>query len=440
MSGKRKALSMNEKRSLLEAYDKLTNTSQRDAAAKLGIPQATLCSLLKQRETIMHANDGERKRRRPGKAPAVEAALVKWIDNARSRNAPLSGPLVREKAETLAASLGDDGFKVSIGWFERFKKRENIVFKKLHGEAAEADVVSRDEWLEQQWVNMTQEYREENIWNADETGIYFRALPDGTLTFKSDNKRGGEKSKERITALFACSAAGEKKELFVIGKSHSPRCFKHVRTLPVRYAANANAWMTGALFVEWLKDWDRKLGQERKSILLLVDNCTAHKINNSTLRNIRLEFLPKNTTSILQPCDQGIIRTAKAYFRKEMARSVLRQIDEGNRAAAADIAKKISLLDAILMLRDAWADVEASTIRNCWRKGGLVMSPEEEPTTVDPPAEISTDEFEQWIVSDDSTPVSEPMTDEDIISEVLRAARRRTKMTERRPLSHPQLR
>ena len=176
--------------------------------------------------------------------------------------------------------------------------------------------------------------------------------------------------------------------------------------------------MTGALFVEWLKDWDRKLGQERKSILLLVDNCTAHNVKNTTLRNIRLEFLPKNTTSILQPCDQGIIRTTKAYFRKEMAGSVLRQIDEGNRAAAADIAKKISLLDAILMLRDAWADVEASTIRNCWRKGGLVMSPEEEPTTVDPPAEISTDEFEQWIVGDDSTPVSEPVTDEDIISEV----------------------
>ena len=134
--------------------------------------------------------------------------------------------------------------------------------------------------------------------------------------------------------------------------------------------------MTGALFMEWLKDWDRKLGQERKSILLLVDNCSAHNLK-TTLRNIRLEFLPKNTTSILQPCDQGIIRTAKAYFRKEMARSVLRQIDEGNRAAAADIAKKISLLDAILMLRDAWADVEASRMRTSSRryKSTLVRVP-----------------------------------------------------------------
>ncbi|KAG7273270.1 hypothetical protein CRUP_009698, partial [Coryphaenoides rupestris] len=348
----------------------------------------------------------------------IWVSLQEWIDNARARNAPLSGPLVREKAEELAAGLGEDDFKVSVGWFERFKRRENIVFKKLHGEAAEADTASRDEWLEDEWGQMRQDYAEEDIWNADESGIYFRALPDGTLTFKSDNKRGGKRSKERITALFACSAAGGKKELFVIGKSQNPRCFKNVRTLPVRYAANASAWMTGNLFVEWLKDWDHKLGRESKKILLLVDNCSAHHVKNTTLRNIRVEFLPKNTTSILQPCDQGIIRTAKAYFRKEMARSVLHQIDAGNRATAADIAKKISLLDSILMLRDAWADVGASTIRNCWKKGGLVMAPEEEPNTVDPPAEVSAEEFEQWITADDNTPVSEPVTDEDIIAEV----------------------
>ena len=71
---------MNEKRNLLEAFDKLPKMSQRDAAAKLGIHQPTLWNLIKQRETVMKANDGDRKRRRPGKAPAVEAALVKWID------------------------------------------------------------------------------------------------------------------------------------------------------------------------------------------------------------------------------------------------------------------------------------------------------------------------------------------------------------------------
>ncbi len=48
MTGKRKSLPLNEKRRLLEAYDKLPKTSQRDAAEKLGVPQAALCRLLKQ--------------------------------------------------------------------------------------------------------------------------------------------------------------------------------------------------------------------------------------------------------------------------------------------------------------------------------------------------------------------------------------------------------
>uniref|UniRef100_H3AKG2 HTH CENPB-type domain-containing protein n=1 Tax=Latimeria chalumnae TaxID=7897 RepID=H3AKG2_LATCH len=346
---KRKTLSADEKHHLLESYNSLPKTSQRDAAQKSGIPQPTLSKILKDKESIIQ-NEGDRKRMRSGKAPMVKAALIKWIRNARERNAPLSGPLVMQKAEELAVALGITNFKASTGWFERFKKREGIVFKKMHGEAEDADIRSREEWLENEWIEMRRDFAEEDIWNADET------LPDGTLTFKSDNKKGGKKSKERITALFICSMTGKKKDLFIIGKSQNPRCFKNVRHLPVRYAANVSAWMTGYLF----EDWDRKLGRESRKILLLVDNCTAHVTKDVALRNIQLEFLPKNTTSILQPCDQGIIRIAKAYFRKQMACTVLHHIDE-----------KISLLDAILMLANTWSDIDASTIRNCWKKGGL---------------------------------------------------------------------
>ncbi len=46
------------------------------------------------------------------------------------------------------------------------------------------------------------------------------------------------------------------------------------------------------------------------------------------------------------------------------------------------------------------------------------MSPEKEQKTVDPPTQISPEEFEYWIASDDNTPVSEHVTDEDIIAEV----------------------
>ncbi len=81
---------LSEKCSLLEVYDK---TSQGDATAKLGVPQVTLCSLLKQQETVMTASDGDGKRRHMGKATVVEAAFIKWIDNAQSCNAPIEQAL-----------------------------------------------------------------------------------------------------------------------------------------------------------------------------------------------------------------------------------------------------------------------------------------------------------------------------------------------------------
>ena len=94
-------------------------------------------------------------------------------------------------------------------------------------------------------------YRLEEIFNADETGLFFRALPSRSLTVKGDDCRGGKKSKDRISVLLACSAVGEKLTPFVIGHSARPRCFKGLAStlcLPVTYFSNKKAWMTGDLF------------------------------------------------------------------------------------------------------------------------------------------------------------------------------------------------
>lgn len=94
-----------------------------------------------------------------------------------------------------------------------------------------------------------------------------------------------------------------------------------------------------------------------------MDICTAHMTKGVALRNIQPEFLPKNTTSILQPCAQGVIRTAKAYFHKQTALTVFHHADdENNKATSVEMARKINLSDAILMLANAWSDISASTI------------------------------------------------------------------------------
>lgn len=73
--------------------------------------------------------------------------------------------------------------------------------------------------------------------------------------------------------------------------------------------------MTAELFTEWLLGLHSNMMKQKQKILLLIDNCTAHN-NLPELGNVRVEFLPPNTTSCLQPLDQGVIK--KVLYHKEI--------------------------------------------------------------------------------------------------------------------------
>ena len=150
-------------------------------------------------------------------------------------------------------------------------------------------------------------------------------------------------SKERMTVLLCCSAAGEKLHPLVIRRSQTPRCFRgYTGSLPVTYKANRRAWMTKDMFSEWLYALNNKMRAQKRSILLLLDNCSTHP--NIKLSNIKLVFLPPHTTSHLQPCDGGIIQAVKLRNRTKFVR--LLKIDEAN--TASELEKWVTLLDAIL--------------------------------------------------------------------------------------------
>ncbi|KAI6651119.1 Tigger transposable element-derived protein 6-like [Oopsacas minuta] len=162
-------------------------------------------------------------------------------------------------------------------------------------------------------------------------------------------------------------SGNDKVKLLVIGKSKKPRCFKGIDmdTLPVSYRANKNAWMTSLLFEEWITRWDSALGKQSRKILLLVDNCTAHPALD-TLKNIRLEFLPPNTTSLIQPMDQGIIKNIKGHYRKELVQMTITAIED-------------NLLSTSCTPQN-WRQVKTQTIANCFRKGGFWVTASEEGT------------------------------------------------------------
>ena len=81
-------------------------------------------------------------------------------------------------------------------------------------------------------VELTGGYKLADIWNMDETGCFFKALPEKDLAEKKSQARGRKKSKTRLTIAFFMSTAGEKAiEPLVVWRSKKPRCFKNIKSL-----------------------------------------------------------------------------------------------------------------------------------------------------------------------------------------------------------------
>jgi len=65
------------------------------------------------------------------------------------------------------------------------------------------------------------------------------------------------------------------------------------------------------------KKLNSNLKQEARSIILFMDNAGCHpEYLVGKYSNIKVVFLPANTTAVLQPLDLGIIKTFKVYYCK----------------------------------------------------------------------------------------------------------------------------
>ena len=251
-------------------------------------------------------------------------------------------------------------FIASEGWLDNFKKRNGITFKTVQGEAGVVDLQPLFEWQQQVLQPLLRKFSTDDIFNLDETGLFWRLLPNKTMSFRGERCTGGKKSKHRITLLVGANMSGtEKFPLLAIGKSNRPRALEN-KEIPVKYKANRKAWMTAKLFEDVLREWNGRLGQQGRRVLLCLDNFSGHP-PELQLDNIQLLFFPPNTTSNSQPMDQGIIKNLKHHYKKILLRRRLEAMDMGKEF-------EFTLLDALHVVRCAWEQVSESTIRNCFAK------------------------------------------------------------------------
>lgn len=137
---------------------------------------------------------------------------------------------------------------------------------------------------------------------------------------------------------------------------------------------NKTSWMTATFFEEILKSFNRKMRLQNRNVLLFLDNATCHPALEFS--NVKLQFLPPNTTVVCQPLDQGIIENFKSHYRKRLIKEMLDKVDGliQNNILDTQIEFKVSILDAVSWISEAWKLVKPETIINCFRKCGFARS------------------------------------------------------------------
>ena len=168
----------------------------------------------------------------------------------------VSGILLREQAIMFRRKIyGPSNFSATAGWIDNFQKRHNLRHLKVKGEklSANPEICLTFSSALTSFIEENH-YELKNVYNADETGLMYRTLPDKTIVLSTENKVSGYKPlKDRITIITCSNATGDDRiPLMAIGKSAKPRCFKGA-VLPIHYRHQKKAWTNIDIFLDWYK-------------------------------------------------------------------------------------------------------------------------------------------------------------------------------------------
>jgi hypothetical protein len=179
--------------SLETKYDIIQKSKEGVTVSKLSkdfnLATSTICTILAEKEKYIQAIEDnalrDRKRLKMSTYPKLEEAMAMWFNQTTNNtNTVIGGQEILEQATKYAIFLGYDNFKASNGWLENFQKRNNIKLKITVGEAGLVDQEVVSNWINNILPNQIKGYHPRDIFNADETSKYYRALPNKTMTYK----------------------------------------------------------------------------------------------------------------------------------------------------------------------------------------------------------------------------------------------------------------
>lgn len=393
---KKNILTLENKLKVLKELD--SGLSERSIAAAFGISRSQV-NRIRNRKLEIETCNKENLFRPVAKVlvskaqyPEIDKSVYEWVREMRNptlrlKPLPLSRLHIQARATHEAKIRGITNFEASNGWFRGWRFRMGVgPSLRLWGEAGDVNKAEIEPIMQELRLKL-ERYNPANIFNADETGLYFRALPARTYIVDEDEDRRtlrGSKSltaKDRVTLLLCVNAPGTCKiEPLLVGSAKNPHCFRDMPS-PVPYASQSNSWVDRVVYKHWwyeiflpaVRKWTNE------PAALLVDNCSGHDPSCvDPLGQVSIFYFPPNVTSVYQPLDQGIIAAFKTNYKREMITKLVEAYAQGeNIQEEARNAKRgrkglrygcsATLLDAGNIVKMCWDSMLPSSIAGCWR-------------------------------------------------------------------------
>ncbi|KAG7158685.1 Tigger transposable element-derived protein 7-like 12, partial [Homarus americanus] len=205
--GKRKrvVLSINDKLKILNQLKE--GRSVASLAAKYNVEVPTVKDLRHNQDRIKFdiSEKGKeatsiRKTLKLPKDSGLEESVYRWFSQQRSSGVPVRGCDIQHAAERLAQHLGVADFKANSGWLWRFHKRHGISNKPVRGESLSADLEAIEPFRENlNEIIQSDKLEKFELYNADETGLFWKADPMNTQAEKkSSNQPGWKLNKQSV--------------------------------------------------------------------------------------------------------------------------------------------------------------------------------------------------------------------------------------------------
>lgn len=153
------------------------------------------------------------------KFPELDRELYQWFQSVtnptnRWKPLPISRSILQSKALKIAEQLGIKNFKASDGWFGKWRRRLGVGKSvRLHGEAGDVNLVAAENEMNDTRENLAS-YSNNNVFNMDETGLFYKCLPKKSYPCDGGDERQrcrGTKAmsaKDRLTLVLCVNATG----------------------------------------------------------------------------------------------------------------------------------------------------------------------------------------------------------------------------------------